>query len=137
VRWHTALPIKQAVARARYGDEVATSPEAAKMLERQETHYVVGIIGLPMAMAKVNPARLKSNALLKIKGRSPIVAEEVKGAPDQRGANLYLFFPRTQPGSHLIVLEDKEVEVSLKLGNTEIRRKFKLKDMVYGGQLEA
>ncbi len=136
VRWHTAAPIKQAVARARYGNEVGTSPEAAQMLNRQETHYVVGIIGLPMAVAKRNPAQLKSNALLKLKGRSPIVAEDVKAAPDARGANLYMFFPRTQPGSHVIVLEDNEVEVSLKLGNTEIKRKFKLKDMLFDGKLE-
>lgn len=136
VRWHTALPIKQAVARARYGAEVSTSPEAAKMLARQETHYVVGVIGLPMAMAKMNPARMKSNALLKIKGRPPIEAEAVQAAPDQRGANLYLFFPKSQPGSHVIALEDNEVEVSMKLGSTEIKRKFKLKDMVFEGKLE-
>ena len=136
VRWHTALPIKEAVARARYGDEVGTSPEAAQMLQRQETHYVVGIIGLPLVLAKMNPARLKSNARLKIKDRPPIEAEDVKAAADQRGANLYLFFPRTQPGSHMIVLEDKDVEVELKLGSTDIRRKFKLQDMVYGDKLE-
>jgi len=51
--------------------------------------------------------------------------------------NLYLFFPKAEPGSHVITLEDNEVEVNLKLGSTEIRRKFKLKDMVYEGQLEA
>jgi hypothetical protein len=136
VRWHTALPVKQAVVRARYGNEVGSSPEAAQILNRQETQYVVGIIGLPMAMAKTNPARLKSNALLRLKGRAPIAADDVKAAPDQRGANLYLFFPKTQPGSHVIALEDNEVEVSLKLGNTEIKRKFKLKDMVFDGKLE-
>jgi len=136
VRWHTALPVKQAVARGRYGNEVGTSPEAAQTLKRQDTQYVVGIIGLPMGMARGNPAQLKSNALLKLKGRQPIPAEEVKAAPDQRGTNLYLFFPKTQPGSHVITLEDNEVEVSLKLRSIEIRRKFKLKDMVFEGKLE-
>jgi hypothetical protein len=79
---------------------------------------------------------MKSDALLKIKGRSPIEAEDVKADRDQRGANLYLFFPKTQPGSHLITPEDNEVEVRVKLGSTEIRRKFRLKDMVFDGKLE-
>jgi hypothetical protein len=61
---------------------------------------------------------------------------DVKGDRDQVGVNRYLFFPKAQPGSHLITLEDNEVEVALKLGNTEIKRRFRLKDMVFDGKLE-
>ncbi|MBM3747528.1 MAG: hypothetical protein FJW34_17215 [Acidobacteria bacterium] len=136
VRWHSALPVKQAVARARYGDEAGNSPEAAKTLRRQETHYIVGMIGMPPGVARMNPQKMKSSALLKIKGRSPVEAEAVQPARGERGVDLYLFFPKTLPGSHVIVLEDNEVEVELKLGSTSVRRKFKLKDMVFDNTLE-
>ena len=35
-----------------------------------------------------------------------------------------------------ITLDDKEVELDLKLGSIEAKRKFNLKDMVYNGKLE-
>lgn len=136
IRWHTALPIKQAAAKLRYGDEAGSSPEAAKMLARKEEQYVVGISGLPFQLVRGKPEQLQSAAVLRIKGQPPIQAVDVKGDRDQVGVNLYLFFPKAQPGSHLITLEDNEVEVALKLGNTEIKRRFRLKDMVFDGKLE-
>ena len=136
VRWHTALPIKQAAARSRYGDEAATSPDAAKMLARQEQQYVVGIAGLPGRLVRGKPEQLRSSAFLKVKGQPPLQAADVKGDREQDRANLYLFFPRGQAGSHVITLDDQEVEVLLKLPSLEIKRKFRLKEMVYEGKLE-
>jgi hypothetical protein len=137
VRWHSALPIKQAIARARYGEEATTSPEAAKMLGRQEDRYVVGVTGLPAQAVRGNPEALKSNALLRLKRqKDPIQASDIKGDREQGRANLYLFFPRGQDGSHVITLEDEEVELVLKLPSVEIKRKFRLKDMVFEGKLE-
>lgn len=137
IRWHTALPVKQAVAKSRYGDEVMTSPEAAKFLSRQEERYIVGVAGIPaFAFRGADPASLKSNAVLKVKDKPPIRAEEVQASRDQRTVDVFVIFPRGQQGSHVITLEDNEVEFSLDLGRTDIRRKFKLKDMVYEGKLE-
>ena len=131
VRWHSALPIKQAIAKTRFGDEVATSPEAAKLLAHVETNYIVGISGFPLQMVRANPSQLKSAAMLNIKGKDSIQAVDVKGDREGERANLYLFFPRGE-----IKAEDGDVEVVLKLGPMEIKRKFKLKDMVYDGKLE-
>ncbi|MEK7404928.1 MAG: hypothetical protein AAB225_07450 [Acidobacteriota bacterium] len=136
VRWHTALPVKQAVVRARLGNEAGTSPEAAKTLSRQETAYIVGIGELPPQALGGKPAELKANAQLRIKGQPPIQALDVKPDKGQRGVILYLFFPKGQEGAHVITLEDNEVEVFLKLRNIDIKRKFKLKDMVFDGKLE-
>ena len=133
VRWHGALPIKQAVAKSRFGDEAATSAEALKMIERQEPRYVVGIAGLPAGALRGSPDQLKSAASLKIKGREPIQAENVQAERDQNRANLYLFFPK---GEKPITVEDGDVEVAVKLGSLEIKRKFRLKDMMYQGRLE-
>lgn len=136
IRWRTALPIKQALVRARFGNEAATSPEAAKLLSAQENAYIVEIAGLPAQMVRAKPDQLKSGAQLRIKGKPPIQAVDVKGGRDQNRVNLYLIFPRGQDGSPVITVEDKEVEVYLKSGPLDIRRKFRLKDMIFEGKLE-
>ena len=52
---------------------------------------------------------------------------------DRQGnaGNLILFFPRTNP----LTVEDNEVEFAFKLGNLNIKKKFKLKDMMFDGKL--
>ncbi len=136
MRWHTALPIKQAVARARYGAEAGTSKEAAQSLGRQEQVYVVGIFGLPAKAVTVKPEELKSQAELRVKGQPPVQAAQVQAEQQRAGMNLYLVFPRLQQGARQVTLEDNEVEVFLQLEAGKISRKFKLKDMVAGGKLE-
>jgi hypothetical protein len=74
--------------------------------------------------------------VLKIKGKPEIKVGTVEIAPEGRTMNIYGFFPRGQNGNPVIEEKDGEVEVSLKIGNTKINRKFKLKDMVYNGKLE-
>ncbi len=135
-RWHTALPIKQAVARARYGDEVASSPEAARILNRHETQYVVGVIGIPARAATADVAQLKEGAQIAIENHPPIPAEKV--VPDQGDGvlDLYLYFPKEVAGGHVITPDDGEVEVVVKLDSQTLKRKFKLKDMIYSGKLE-
>ncbi|MCS7315084.1 MAG: hypothetical protein RMI94_07860 [Bryobacterales bacterium] len=136
VRWRTALPIKQALVRARFGNEAASSPEAAKFLSTQETHHIIEIAGVPAPMLRVKPEELKAGAQLRIKDKPPIQAVDLKGARDENRFNLYFIFPREQQGVPLIVLEDKEVEVVLKAGPLDIRRKFRLKEMIFEGRLE-
>jgi hypothetical protein len=134
VRWLTALPVRQALARMRFGKEAGTSPEAAKMLQPEERRYVVGLADLPpQLLMRSNPAELKSKATLRVKGREPLVATEAVPERGQRGATLYLVFPR--PGFP-ITLDDKDVEVVLKLTSVEIKRRFRLKDMLFDGRLE-
>jgi hypothetical protein len=133
VRFYSALPVKQAIARAQYGDEVLTAPEAAKLLSRQETHYIVWFRGLPLRMLGGDPKTLKDKAQFKIKGKEPVTAEEILTRGEQRQPDLYVFFPRA--GSPLAV-EDGEVEVQLTLPHNKVKRTFKLKDMVYEGKLE-
>lgn len=136
LRWRTALPIKQALVRARFGDEAATSPEALKFLSHQETHYIIEIAGLPAPMLRLKPDELRAGAQLRIKDKPPIKAVDIKGGREENRINLYLIFPRGQEGAPAIALEDKEVEVLLKAGPLDIRRKFRLRDMIFDGRLE-
>ena len=56
VRWVSALPVKQALMKHRFGDEVATAEEAQRILSQAETHYVVAIAALPPWMAQMGPS---------------------------------------------------------------------------------
>lgn len=132
VRWQSALPVRQALARQRFGDEASTSPEAAKMLAPVEQFYVLAVVGLPPQLVQGTVEELKSNAVLKIKNKPPIQAADIRGSREEDGINLYFFFPRDQS----ITLADREVELAFRLSSAAVSRKFRLKQMVYEGKLE-
>jgi hypothetical protein len=90
--------------------------------------------GLPAGALPSDPAALRSGALLKIKGRPDIAAEDCQAAAEGDKARVLLYFPRA--GDNAISSADGKVELHLKLGAIHIRRGFKLKDMVYEGRLE-
>jgi hypothetical protein len=136
VRWQTALPVKQAFARLQYKDEAGSSPEAAKLLNREENYYVVAIVGVPEGAAGIKPEDMKAGAQLLINKLSPIQAADVIVNKQATSASFYLVFPRTQSGAHVITLGDKDVEVVLKAKPITVKRKFKLADMVFNGKLE-
>jgi hypothetical protein len=136
VRWQSALPVKHALLKFRYGNEVGTSAEAQQFMNREESHYILGVTGLPARMARLtqDTEALKSSAVLKRKGKQDIVPEsvEARNIEQSKTLDLYLLFPKTDE----ITLADKEVEFQVKLGQMEVKRKFKLEKMVYGGKLE-
>ena len=134
LRWHTALPVKQAVARMRFGDAAETSPEAARILGREEKNYVLGVTNLPASV--LDGALQKSNFRIKLKGKQDIEAADVQPESQGRRVNLFLFFPRYAGGAPLIDIDDGEMEVQLSVGDVKISRKFKLKEMLFGGKLE-
>jgi len=137
IRWQSALPVRQAIARARFGAEVATSPDAAKLLGQTYNNYIVAVSGLPAQMLRRNPDQLKQAIQIKRKGKDAIMPVNLQADQPQSGpSTLYVMFPREQDGKPLIQIEDNEVEFLAKLGNVEIKRKFKLKDMVFDGKLE-
>lgn len=136
LRWMSALPVKQAVARMRFGAEAATSPEATQMLGRDEPAYVMAVEGLPVRALGGPLEQLKERAQLRVKGAEPIVPANVQGRQHQGVAEVYFYFPKSEPGGREITLEDKEVEFLLKLRMGDVRRKFQLKKMIYNGKLE-
>ena len=150
VRWY-ALPIQHAIDRW-----AALRPEVKQGWNvHGEGFYIIGVSGLPAGMFSDDPDRLKrvsehlkSKSFLKIKGREPISAEAVM-IPGKRsdvvdvraglwrvGVEIYVVFSREQKGRHVITLADKKVEFVTKIGSLKVKRKFKLKDMVYNGKLE-
>ena len=152
IRWCSALPIRQALAAHRYGSEAQQDED----LQREATHYSIGLTGATAALfsdgSEAEPdsdpwealtERLKAESSLKVSGREPIqpVEIELRKVPDldvgdaQEVAEqheILVLFPR----SLAISLQDKQVEFVTRVARQKVKKKFKLKDMVYKGELE-
>jgi len=134
VRWQSALPIRQAIVLTQLGPEKADSDQAKKFLNQVSNEYVIAVAGLPPALDRVPDEQLNEfakGAVLQRKDKDPIAAGAVQRIPGEKGSVAF-FFPKTSA----ITLEDKEVEFVTKVARIEVRRKFKLKDMVVGDKLE-
>ena len=129
VQWRSAQPMRQAVARRDFGDKIPA--DVRETLERDDSIYVVTVLGLPMRFAAA-AGSAKQATFLKRDGRPPIAATE--GGPQQSGNTLALVFGF--PRADAITPQDNEVEFATKLGDLEIKRKFRLKEMVAAGHLQ-
>jgi hypothetical protein len=135
-RWQSALPVRQAFVRLKFGAEADKSTEAKKVLEQEERPYEIvltGAMGMFLggkpgdaAKALSDVTSLSSNRTGAIK---PVQIEVGKPGP---AMTVVLVFPRSMP----FTIEDKEVELVTKLGASNLKYKFKLKDMVVNGKLE-
>jgi hypothetical protein len=142
--WRTAMPVRQAIAR-RTGQPVSdTEPNASVLLAS-------GFPGQFRADV-ADPAKLVADTVLKVKGKPDIHPTEAqipaaaapKGPPGGApgfgggkgfgGGNFDIVF--VFPKSAGLTVDDKEVEFVTKVGKMNIRKKFKLKDMVVNGKLE-
>jgi hypothetical protein len=136
IRWQSALPIKQALAKAKYGAEVDSIPQVKELLTREETHYVIALLDLPRGLSRLDPAKvqqaLKDITLLAIKGKEALRPEMIQLLPGEKSAAIFFAFPRAKA----ITLADKEVEFSTHIGTLDFKKKFKLQDMVFDGKLE-
>jgi hypothetical protein len=135
--WQTAMPIRQALVKRQYGTEAGTSPEAKAKLDRVDQVYVLTLIGMPGSMLGATQADKKAALLdatmVTAGGKPPIKAIDVQ-TTGGRGptANVSFLFPKTMP----FTVEDKEMEFSTRFDKTTIKKKFKLKDMVFNGKVE-
>jgi hypothetical protein len=132
--WRSALPIKQAITRKRMGASSGITPELYSFLTQTEMNYVIGVTGIPARLAQaVQSQGSVEGSMLKRDKKSPILP---MGVNLQQGegntVEAYYFFPKTD----LIVSEDKEIEVVIKIGQFEVKKKFTTKDMIFGGKLE-
>jgi hypothetical protein len=131
ISWRSALPLKQATARQQAGKGGIIPPEAEAALARDEELYVVAIQGLPPQYTQSGPTHT-IDALLHRDGKPDIPATRGASQPAPGGALLLVGFPRTDP----ITLADGHVEFDVKIGALGVKKKFKLKDMVFHGRLE-
>jgi hypothetical protein len=131
--WRGALPMRKAVTKSRLGAGNVTPAEAEQIISKDLEDYVIVLSGVPVNLARVaqNPTTLNQSAL-KIGKKAPISPKGFNFQPHAQTVDVIYVFPKTTP----IVADDKEVEVVLKLGPIEAKKKFTLKDMIYNGKLE-
>lgn len=137
VRWQTALPLRQAQMRGKYGKEAATSPEAQKFLNTEPNIYVIAVAGLPGSIVGAGGGdQAKDNILkrttLTVKGRTAWRPVAVDLAPNGAAVDVLLAFPR----GNAITAEDQEVELVSMIGTATVTYKWKLKDLLLHGKLE-
>jgi hypothetical protein len=133
VRWQSALPVKQAFVRLKYGTQAATSDDAKKILEREETDYEIVLTGPFRALIRSGSPEAVGKAIMGATSLSLKGKDDVRPSGLQVGANdILLTFPRTTA----FTADDREVEFSTKLGDVALKYKFKLKDMMFNGKLE-
>lgn len=135
-RWQSALPIKQAFLRQKYGTEAATSAEAKQLLEHEEPSYVIVLSGPLRGFLRGDLETAKKAIMdmssLSAKGKDAVKPTQIQIGSSQRTVEIALAYPRSAP----FTLDDKEVEFVTKLGDLAMKFKFRLKDMVYNGKLE-
>jgi len=137
VRWQSALPLRQAQMRGKYGKEAATSPEAQRFLTQDPSLYVLGIAGLAGSIVSAGAGdqakqNIMDKATLTVRGKASLRPIAVDFVPHGSAVDVLIGFPRTLP----ITLEDQEVELASQIGSATVRYKFRLKDMVVRGKLE-
>jgi len=134
--WQTALPVKQALAKRKFGAEAGTSPDAKALVERVDQVYVLTLIGMPgsaMAAAQSDrKAALLESTTLTATGKPPLKAVDVQVSGGRGAATVSFLFPKTTT----FTVDDKEMEFSSRFGQTVLKHKFKLKDMVFNGKVE-
>ena len=131
ISWRSAIPLKQAAARQQAAKGGTIAPEAQDALSREEAAaYTIAIQGLPPQYARTGP-NASLQALLHRNGKPAIGASQAGAQMTRGGSLLVINFPRTDP----ITLSDGDVELEVKIGQLDFKKKFKLKEMVYKGQL--
>ena len=131
VRWESAAPIREAAKR--------------ELAQDASECYVISVSGLPFARggrgagpgpvpaddggAEQIQNRLQGAASLQWKGKPAVVGASIRRESD---GTLLFFFP-CAAGS--LSLDDKEVSFQLRTGPLELKTKFALKEMIYGGKL--
>lgn len=135
-RWQTAMPVREAFVRLKFGAEAEKSDEAKKLLTQEDRPYEIVLSGplggflhgKPDETAKV----LSEVTFLSSSRTDAMKPSQISVGKPGPSMDVLFVFPRTTP----FTVDDKEVEFSTKLGTSQLKYKFKLKDMVFNGKLE-
>jgi hypothetical protein len=142
VRWQNALPVRQAFARRQIQVERITPEQAEQLVKQTPDEYVVMVGGMSRAaMGGTTEEKVKARTYLKTGDKQRIMVQEMRMSQGQAPStskseaqvpDMFFVFPRAMP----IELRHKSVEFVTELGQVKIKKKFKLKDMLFGGKLE-
>jgi hypothetical protein len=130
VVWESALPVREAVLRVKYGEAIG-SMNTKQTLETDDPTYVIIVNNIPATAVKGDIEKVKQD----IKKRTTLNKLQptlVELGVNGKVAGLYFEFPKTAP----ISLNDSDVDFSTKVGELVVKTRFHLQDMVLNGKLE-
>jgi hypothetical protein len=142
VRWDSAPPVLAAMKKVSVTKAVEDSDVQAFYIvtvdglslrgRRQNGTEVNGGQERPRQMTADQQERLKSATNLAAKGKEPIQPGKIDVLPGEDGKmTVRFYFPRSADFS----LDDKELNFYTHVGPMEVKQKFVLKDMTFGGKL--
>ena len=135
VVWINALPVRRAMVRNLVGRDGPIPPEGRQFLSEEDPFYTVAVVGLPPAFQVLGQMvnEVLAETMLKPDDRDPIAPVDIGFMREgDQSIRAMFMFPRDEP----LTLDDREVEFITKLGPvTEIKRKFRLRDMQVDGRL--
>jgi hypothetical protein len=135
VVWINALPVRQAMVRGLIGRDGPIPPEGQQFLTEEDPFYTLAVVGLPPAFSVLGNIvdEVRAATTLKPRDKEPIPLVDLGLLRDEdQSIRVMFMFPRTAP----ITLADRDVEFITKLGSvTEIKKKFRLRDMQVGDRL--
>jgi hypothetical protein len=137
VRWQSSLTVRQAMVRGQFGDEAGASEKAQEFLARKQSFYVVAVTRLPARyIPRIDPREfqkmLAESATLNVPGLGAMKPADIQIQTSGQSATVYFAFPREQT----ITLEHKEAEFIGSIGAIDVKRKFRLAEMVREGKLD-
>ena len=136
VRWSSALPIRQALALAEFGKAGIDRDQAKEEIETTPKEYLIHIAGIPTVLAPENTSgiekKLLKTATLSVKGRRSVHATSVE--VPEHGTHLMaaVRFPRFEN----LTAPEGVIELQAEAGPIKVQAQYKLKAMVYRGNLE-
>ena len=136
VTWASALPIKLALVRRLIRMDEPIPAEDQEMVTREDPFYTVAVVGLPAPFAALEPLldTVEAQTMLRRGNKTPIAPANVQLFRNEADQSVLIEykFPKTEA----LTMDDADVEFVTTLGITsEIRKRFKLKEMVFGNQL--
>jgi hypothetical protein len=133
VRWMSAAPVRQALARLKYPGDPG---QAQRFAEREETFYVIEVLGVPSLVAYRGPeliqTELHRTSYLSTKTGRLLRPDSTYVAVQGLFLGITIRFPRHEPLS----VKDGWVECGGRTEQFEFRQRFELRRMISGGRLE-
>jgi len=136
ITWYSR-PVREAVARRiQLSNPSAPKEQIDQLLNRPESSfYDLLIVGWSPGRNPNAVQALREGTYLQKKNKEKLPLKDTL-MPQKRGDPVVLRFAREADGKPVLTLDDKEVQLVLKMGDNTIRTTFKLSDMVVNRRLE-
>jgi hypothetical protein len=129
--WASALPIRLAVLRSRSGSSTP-DPDQVARAKQDWKNYVIAVVNLPVPENGIDPKSLAPSASLSAHGKPAEIASESSYRKVGNDDVYFFSFPKA---SLPLAASDGEVEFKLNTKQANLRQKFQLSSMSFGGQL--